>query len=79
LANKEEKYLCDLLDPISPQSNHRNSLRYFVRGLFQLLSRTSISGLEIFPKNGPPIAVENHTGAMEVVLIFLTNLLVSTS
>ena len=47
----------------------RNSLRYFVRGLFPLLSRTHISGLEKFPKNGPLIVVGNHTGAMEVVLI----------
>lgn len=49
----------------------------FVRGLFRgvvrstlpLLSRTKITGLNKFPKQGPLIVVGNHTGAMEVVLM----------
>ena len=47
----------------------RSIFRYLVRGLFPLLSRTSISGLEKFPKKGPLIVVGNHTGAMETVLM----------
>jgi 1-acyl-sn-glycerol-3-phosphate acyltransferase len=47
----------------------RNSLRFIVRGLFPLLTQTSISGLKKFPKKGPLILVGNHTGAMEVVLM----------
>jgi len=47
----------------------RNAFRYLARGLFPLLSRTSISGLEKFPKKGPLIVIGNHTGAMEVVLM----------
>lgn len=49
----------------------------FVRGLFRgvvrstlpLLSRTKITGLKNFPKQGPLIVVGNHTGAMEVALM----------
>lgn len=47
----------------------RNTLRYLARGLFPILSRTKITGLEKFPKEGPLIVVGNHTGAMEVVLL----------
>ena len=47
----------------------RNSIRYLVRGLLPLLSQTSISGLEKFPKKGPLIVIGNHTGAVEVVLM----------
>jgi len=47
----------------------RNTFRSLARGLFPLLTRTKITGLENFPKNGPLILVGNHTGAMEVVLM----------
>ena len=47
----------------------RNSIRFLVRGLFPLISKTSISGLEKFPKNGPLIVIGNHTGVMEVALM----------
>jgi len=47
----------------------RGSFRTLARGLFPLLSRRSISGLEKFPENGPLIVIGNHTGAMEVVLM----------
>ena len=47
----------------------RSLIRYIVRGLFPLLTQTSISGLENFPKKGPLIVIGNHTGAMEVVLM----------
>ena len=47
----------------------RSLFRFLVRGLFPILSRTSISGLEKFPTKGPLIVVGNHTGAMEVVLM----------
>lgn len=47
----------------------RSLFRYLVRGLFPILSQTSITGLEKFPKKGPLIVIGNHTGAMETVLM----------
>ena len=47
----------------------RSLFRFVVRGLFPILSKTVITGLENFPKGGPLIVVGNHTGAMEVVLM----------
>lgn len=47
----------------------RSSFRFITRSLFPLLSTTTITGLDKFPKEGPLIVVGNHTGAMEVVLM----------
>ena len=47
----------------------RSTSRFIVRSLLPLITQTSISGLEKFPKKGPLIVVGNHTGAMEVVLM----------
>jgi 1-acyl-sn-glycerol-3-phosphate acyltransferase len=47
----------------------RGLLRHLIRGLFPLLTRSSLAGLERFPKSGPLIMIGNHTGAMEVVLL----------
>ena len=47
----------------------RNAYRYLVRGTFPFLTKTTITGLQHFPKKGPLIIIGNHTGAMEVVLM----------
>lgn len=47
----------------------RSSFRFVARALFPLLSESSITGLENFPREGPLIVVGNHTGAMEVVMM----------
>ena len=47
----------------------RSLFRGVIRGLFPLLAKIKVTGLEKFPKNGPLIVVGNHTGAMEVVLM----------
>jgi len=47
----------------------RSAFRVLLRGLFPLLSQTSLTGLERFPKKGPLIVIGNHTGAMEIVLM----------
>jgi 1-acyl-sn-glycerol-3-phosphate acyltransferase len=47
----------------------RRSFQKIARFLIKLLTRTTISGLENFPEQGPLIVVGNHTGVMEVVLM----------
>jgi len=47
----------------------RGLLRQLIRGMFPLLTKRSITGLERIPKRGPLILIGNHTGAMEVVLM----------
>jgi 1-acyl-sn-glycerol-3-phosphate acyltransferase len=47
----------------------RKSFQLIARGLLKILTRTTISGLENYPKHGPLIVVGNHTGVLEVVLM----------
>jgi len=47
----------------------RSLFRLLARAFFPLLARSSITGLDKFPRKGPLIIVGNHTGAMEVVLM----------
>jgi len=47
----------------------RSLFRSTARGIFPLVSKIKITGLQKFPKHGPLIVVGNHTGAMEVVLM----------
>jgi 1-acyl-sn-glycerol-3-phosphate acyltransferase len=47
----------------------RKSFQIVARGLLKVLSRTTINGMENYPKDGPLIVVGNHTGVLEVVLM----------
>ena len=47
----------------------RNVFSLTARTIFPLLSKSSITGLEKFPRQGPLIVVGNHTGALEVVMM----------
>jgi len=47
----------------------RTILRGIGRAAVPLLTRTTFTGLQNFPKKGPVIVVGNHTGALEVVLM----------
>ena len=51
----------------------RRAFRAFTRGVAKLLTfltmRTTLSGLENFPKNGPALVVINHLGDADAVLV----------
>lgn len=47
----------------------RRLLRFLIRGLLRLLTRTKIEGLEKIPKEGPVILAGNHAAFLEPVLM----------
>jgi 1-acyl-sn-glycerol-3-phosphate acyltransferase len=65
----KDMHLSDQTLPYPRRKLQRALLRGIGRGLMPLLTRTSVSGRDHFPQQGPLIVVGNHVAAMEVVLM----------
>lgn len=55
--------------PYPRLQTRRTLLRFLIRGLLRLLTRTKIEGLENIPKEGPVILAGNHVAFLEPVLM----------